>query len=88
MSNIKYSLVSFLEKNPELIKSDDWNKTEEQINDALFCRNLDLYLQDWIKENGEQIIRDFHKSKSDANPMEDEVEEKYISNFVNFLSSI
>lgn len=82
------SLMSFLEKNPEFLKSDDWNNLEEQMNDTLFCRNIDLYLKYWLKENSQNLIREFHKSKSDANPMEDGREEKYISDFGDFLSFI
>jgi hypothetical protein len=82
------SLVSFLEKNPELLKADDWNNLEEQLKDAIFCKNIDGYLREWLKANAQTLIREFHKSKSDVNPMEDETEEMYISDFESFISSL
>lgn len=79
------TFIQFLESNPEIIKDDDWSNLEDQMNDALFCRNLDDYFRVWLKENGVSLLRDFHNSKSDINFLEDKRQEEYFNDFQEYL---
>lgn len=82
------TLIKFLEDNPGIIKEEDWSRLEDKMKDSLMCRNLNEYTIEWIKSHGVQLIREFHNSGSDINPMEDERQEKYFRDLQEFLNRL
>ena len=82
------SFSNFLEQNKSLLKGDDYSSSSEQMHDSILVKNLDGYIKMYLAKHGKQLLMDYHRHRSDANPMEIGVEEQYIDGFHVYLNSL